>query len=187
MSIRLLNAKRLAGELCRGEVSPRQRGYYLFASFALWLLINASGFTTVSPLWSWMSLVETAALLLVTLLGFSYAYDAAGGDRNPDFVAQFTCLYVPVSLTTVLCVWALYWGVVIGLRESIIAISDSSTPFAMSLGRAGSSLFDILVMVALLAVQAVIFHRITKLLRSVRSEHQAVGSRLHAGPASERA
>lgn len=187
MALRLLNARRLAEELGRGQVSTRAKGYYLFASFAMWLLINVTGFATVSPLWSWMSFIETAALLLITILGFSSAYEAAGGDANSDFVAQFTCLFVPVTITTVLIVWALYWGAVIGFRESIIAISESRMQFAINLGRIGSSLFGALVMLAVLAVQAVTFYRITRLFRVVRSQAETVNSSLQATPASRRA
>lgn len=171
--MRLINSRRLAEELGRGQVSLNEKAHYLFAGFAIWLVINVTGLTVVSPLWSWMSFVEAAALLLITALGFSYAYGAAGGDENPDFVAQFICLYVPVSLTTVVFVWVAYWGIVIGFRESIIAISESRLQFAINLSRIGSSFLEILVTLAVLAEQAVTFYRITRLLRLTRSESQA--------------
>ncbi|MCA3210828.1 MAG: hypothetical protein ING50_01400 [Burkholderiales bacterium] len=185
--MRLLNAKRLAVELGRGEVSSREKGYYLFAGFVMWLLIGASGFTTVSPLWTWMSLIETAALIVVYLLGFSYAYDSAGGDENPDFVVQFTCLYVPVSITTVAAVWGLYWATAYGFRESINALSDSHLQFAVNLGRIGSNVFGALVTLAVLVVEAVTFYRVTKLFVIVRAQAQSVNSSLQAAPASGRA
>jgi hypothetical protein len=187
MSLRLLNAKKLAVELGRGEIGPREKGYYLFAGFVMWLLIGASGFTTVSPLWTWMSLIETAALVVVYLLGFSYAYEAAGGDENRDFVVQFSCLYVPVSITTVAAIWALYWGIAFGFRESIIALSNSHFQFAANLGRIGSDLFGALVILAVLMVQAVTFYRITKLLEIVRAQSRTVNSSLQATPATGRA
>ncbi len=174
--MRLINSRKLAEELGRGQVSPSEKAYYLFAGFAIWLVINVTGFTAVSPLWSLMSFVEAVAMLIITALGFSYAYAAAGGDDNPDFVAQFTCLYVPVSLTTVVVVWAAYWGIVIGFRESIIAISESRLQFAINLSRLGSSALEILVTLALLAVQAVTFYRITKLLKLARSTSAAANT-----------
>jgi hypothetical protein len=188
MVLRLFNAKKLALELGRGEIRAREKGYYLFASFVIWLLISVSGFTTVSPLWSWMSLIETVSLIIVYVLGFSYAYDAAGGDNNPDFVAQFSCLYVPVSLTTVAVVWAVYWALVFGFRESIMALSDSHFQFAVNLSRIGSDLFGALVLLAVLLVQAVVFYRITKLFDIVREQsRQPVNSAPQATPTSERA
>ncbi|TAG26071.1 MAG: hypothetical protein EAZ37_10565 [Burkholderiales bacterium] len=166
----LINAKKLAVELGRGETKLRDKGYYLFAGFVMWLLIGASGFTTLSPLWSWISFIETAALIMVHILGFSYMYEAAEGDQNPDFVAQFVCLYVPVSITTVAFVWSLYWLFTLGFRESIIALSESHFQFAINLSRIGGSLFDALVLLAVLSVQVVTFYRITKLFAILRAQ-----------------
>ncbi len=185
--MRLLNAKKLAVELGRGEISPREKGYFLFAGFVMWLLIGASGFTTVSPLWTWMSLIETAAVIVVYLLGFSYAYDAAEGDENSDFVVQFTCLYVPVTITTVAVIWGLYWVIFFGFGESIIALSESHFQFAVNLGRIDSDLFGALDMLAVLMVQAVTFYRISKLLEIVRAQARSVTLSLQVKPASGRA
>jgi hypothetical protein len=170
MSIRLFSAKKLAEELGQGRLSTRSKAHYLFAGFVMWLVINVTGFSSVSPLWTWMSIIETAALLLITLLGFQSAYDAAGGDDNADFVAQFTCLYVPVSITTVIVVWGGYWGVLVGFRETVMALSESRMQFAVNLGKIGSSLFGALVTLAVLATQAITFYRITKLFRLLRSQ-----------------
>jgi hypothetical protein len=186
MTMRLFNARRLAEELGQGHVSARTKAYYLFAGFAMWLVINVTGFTTVSPLWSWMSILETCALLLITLLGFQSAYDAAGGDDNPDFVVQFTCLYLPVSITTVLAVWGVYWVVVIGFRETVIAVSESRMQFAINLGRIGSSVFGAMVTAAVLAVQAITFYRITKLFRVLRRRSESVSSLLQTSPVGDR-
>lgn len=184
MTVRLLRARKLAEELGQGRVSARTKAHYLFAGFALWLVINVTGLTTVSPLWSWMSLIEAIALVVITLLGLQAAYDAAGGDDNPNFVAEFTCLYVPVSLTSVLLVWGAYWGVVAGFRESVIAISESRMQFAINLARIGSSVFDALVTLAVLAVQALTFYRITRLFRVVRNQPRDVASEPSAAPAA---
>ena len=173
MAMRLFNARKLALELAEGSVSNRAKGHYLFAGFALWLLINVTGFASMSPLWTWMSLVEVAALLIVTLLGLQSAYDAAGGDDNPDFVVQFTCLYVPVSITTTLFFWGIYWGVVTGFREAITAVSESRMQFAINLGRIGSSVFGALVVLTSVVVQAVTFYRVTRLLALVRRGNAA--------------
>jgi hypothetical protein len=169
----LINAKKLAVELGRGEITLRDKGYYLFAGFVMWLLIGASGFTTLSPMWSWTSFIETAALIMVYLIGFSYVYEAAEGDQNPDFVVQFTCLYVPVSITTVAFVWSFYWIITLGFRQSIIALSESHFQFAINLSRIGGNLFDVLVILAVLMVQVLTFYRITKLFAILRSQSAA--------------
>jgi hypothetical protein len=183
MTVRLLHARKLAEELGQGRVSPRTKAYYLCAGFALWTVINVTGFTTVSPLWSWMSLIEAIALIVITLLGVQSAYDAAGGDDNPEFIAEFTCLYVPVSLTSALLVWGAYWGIVAGFRESLIAISESRMQFAINLGQIGSSVFGALVTLAVLAFQALTFYRITRLFQVVRSQPRSVAAGPYVAPA----
>jgi hypothetical protein len=173
MTIRLINARKLAEELGRGQITSRQKALYLFTSFALWLIIYATGFTVASPLWSWMSVVEAVASLLITALGFTYAYEAAGGDENPDFVVQFTCLYVPVGLTTAAVIWAMYWGVVFGFRESLISISESRLQVAINLSRIGSSVMEMLVTLSIIAVQALTFYRVTRLLGLMQTYSKA--------------
>ena len=69
-------------------------------------------------LWSWLSAYEAVVLTAVTVVGFSKAYEVAGGDANPDFVAEFTCLYVPVSVTTLPLVWGAFWAITLGFREA---------------------------------------------------------------------
>jgi len=186
MRIRLVNARRLAIELGRGEVSSREKAYYLFAGFVAWTVVNYAGIVRLSPLWSWFSLVEGIGVGVITLLGFSYAYEAAGDDGNTDFVAQFTCLYLPVSVTTALAVWACYWVVDIAFRESIIASSQSHWQFAVNLSRAGGSVFDALTIFAVLVVQGVTFFRMTKLFEVVTSQRATANLSLQPTPASGR-
>jgi hypothetical protein len=50
MRIRLINAKLLAIELGRGQVSSREKGYYLVAGFVVWTVINYAGVVRLSPL-----------------------------------------------------------------------------------------------------------------------------------------
>lgn len=173
MSIRLLNAKRLAEELGRGEVSTRTKAHYVFAGMVMWIVFNFSGFAAPSFLWSWASFIEAIGLIVITMLGFSYVYEAAGGDANPGFVVQFTCLYVPVSITTALAVWGIYWGIYFGFRETVVAISESRFQFAINLSRIGTDLFGALILLGALLVQAITFYRIKQLFYIVRNQASA--------------
>lgn len=182
MPIRLLNARKLAVELVvKSDLVPRAITSLPVSQCGYWSALPGSR-RSVHP-WTWMSLIETAALIVVYLLGFSYAYDAAGGDENRDFVVQFTCLYLPVSVTTVAVVWGAYWSIAFGFREWIIAFSDSYYQFAVNLSRVGSNLFGALTLLAVLMVQAVTFYRITKLLEIVRTQPSSIGSSLQQTPA----
>jgi hypothetical protein len=170
MPIRLFNAKCLANELHRNEVSSRERGYYLAASFLMFVVFNYSGLTSANPLWSWLSIYEAVVVAAITVVGFAKVYEAAGGDSNSDFVVEFSCLYVPVSITTILVVWGVYWGVTFGFRETIMALADSHLQIVVNLSRIGGNFFDLLTFLAVALVQAVTFYRIAKLFEIVRGE-----------------
>jgi len=170
MSIRLLNAKRLAQELGRKEVGPRERGYYLVASILVFVAFYYSGLVSANPLWSWLSIYEAVVFTLITVLGFAKAYEAAGGDSNPDFVVEFTCLYVPVSVTTIPLVWGAFWAVTLGFRETIVALAESHFQIAINLSRIGGNFFGLLAFLAVALVQAITFYRITRLFQIVRAE-----------------
>lgn len=170
MPIRLFNAKRLAGELSRGEVNLRDRGYYLAVSFLMFVAFNYSGLASANPLWSWLSIYEAAAVVMVTVVGLAKVYEAAGGDSNKDFVVEFSCLYVPVSITTTIIVWGVYWGITLGFREAIMALAESHLQIAINLSRIGGNFFGLLTFLAVVLVQAVTFYRITKLFNIVRKD-----------------
>lgn len=168
MPIHLFNAKRLAQELGRGEVGPKVRAYYLLASFLIFTVFTYSGLISANPLWSWLSLYEAFLVAVVMVIGLSKAYDAAGAESNPDFVAQFTCLYVPVSVTTILVVWSCYWALLTGFRESILALSESHLQIALNLSKIGTDFFGAITLLAAIFAQIVTFYRITKLFYVVR-------------------
>jgi len=170
MKMRLFNAKRLAQELSRKEVGVKARGYYLAASFLMFIAFDYPGLRSANPLWSWLSIYEAIVCVVIVIVGFAKAYEAAGGDSNPDFVVEFSCLYVPVSITTILIVWGGYWGIVIGFKETIMALTDSHLQIAVNLSRIGGDFFDLLTFLAVVLVQAVTFYRITKLFEIVRGE-----------------
>jgi hypothetical protein len=170
MPIHLCNAKKLAQELRHGKVSPKDRGYYLVTSFVIFLVFYYSGFASANPPWSWLSIYEFIVLIFVTIVGLSKVYGAAKGDTYPDFVTEFTCLYVPVSVTTFLVIWCLFWTVTFGFREAIIQISESNLQIAINLSRIGGDLFGLLAFLAVVSVQAVTFYRITKLFETVHSD-----------------
>jgi len=171
--IRLFNAKRLAQELGRKEVSPRAFGYYLAASFLLYIPLGYCGFIhPTNPLWSWLSIYEGFAVFAITVLGLATSYSAGGGDDNPDFVTEFICLSVPVFFTTTLIVWAVYWGISIGFRETLEAYSyRESTNFAFirRLYDIHADISNLLSFLAVVSIEAIGFYRMTRLFHVVRS------------------
>ena len=173
MSIHLFSAKTLAEKLHKNDVSLRERAYYLAASFLMFVVFNYSGLTSANPLWSWLSIYEGVVIAVVTVIGFSKAYEAAGGDSNQNFVVEFSCLFLPVSVTTMLAVWGFYWSVTFGLRETIMELADSHLQIALNLSRIGGNFFDLFTFLAVVLVQAITFYRIVKLFRVVRGDPDA--------------
>lgn len=165
----LLRTYPLVRKLANAEVSNTQKAYYLVASFLMFNVAYYSGFVTGNPMWTIPSLLEGFTIALITVIGMVKAFDAAGGEESNDFIAEFTCLYVPITISTMLIVWSLFWGITLGFRESLMAISRSHEQFAVNLSLIGANLFSFLVYVAAVSVQAITFYRMTSSLAAVRA------------------
>ena len=126
-----------------------------------------SGFVSGNLAWTLPSILEGLTIAVVTAIGVAKAFDASGGDDASDFIAQFTCLYVPISISTMMVVWSTYWAIAIGFRESLIAISESHMQFAVNLSRLGADMFSFLAFAAAVTVQGVTFYRLTNSLAEV--------------------
>lgn len=105
----LLRTRPLIAKLAAGQVSNTEKAYYLLASFLMFTLAYYSGFVSGHQVWTLPSILEGLAIAGITVLGVVKAFDASGGEEGTDFIAQFTCLYVPISITTMLVVWSLFW------------------------------------------------------------------------------
>ena len=170
MTIHLFNAKKVAEEIRKNEIGSRARGHYLLASFLLFTILSYAGLTASNPLWSWLSIYEGVVVVVITVFGIAKAYEAAGGDSSRDFVVEFTCLSVPVYITTMMLVWSIHWGIVFGLREFITALSTSRSQFAVNLAYIGGDFFGLLIFLAAVLVQLVSLYRIKKLLHLVHAK-----------------
>lgn len=164
----LLRITPLVTKLARGELSRTQKAYYLQASFLLFTLAYYTGFVGGSQVYTPSSLFEGIATVVITVIGIVKCFDAAGGESAPDFIESFTCLYVPISITTIIVVWGIYWGTLFGFRESLIALSASRMQFALNLAKLGTNLFDFLNFAAVVAVQMISFYRVASALEDVR-------------------
>lgn len=158
----------LIAKLAAGQVSNTEKAYYLLASFLMFTLAYYSGFVSGNQVWTLPSILEGLAIAGITVLGVVKAFDASGGEEGADFIAQFTCLYVPISITTLLVVWSLFWGITIGFREALIAMSHSHMQFAVNLSRLGADMFSFLGFAAAVTVQGATFYRMSNCLASVR-------------------
>jgi hypothetical protein len=160
----------LVKQLGARQVSPQQRAEYLLTSFVAFSLFYYAAIVVPSAgPWTAISLLEGVAVVVVTMVGVVKAFDSSGGKNNPDFVAEFTCLYVPVSITTLLAFWGGYWLVVLGFREALTSPSFINSQFAINLSSLGFDPFTFLAFAANVGVPAATYYRITNLLANVRA------------------
>ncbi len=171
MPIRLFNAKRLAEELGRGEVGLKTRVHYLLASILFGIFLGYSGLAqNNNSLGSWLSLYEGIAISIIAFVGILKAYDAAGAETNPDFIAEFTCLSVPVWVTTSLAVWGCYWAIGLGFQDTLVALSESHFQIALNLSKFGADFFNLLSFIAITLGEFIFFFRIVRLFPVVRGQ-----------------
>lgn len=113
MTLHLLSAARLGKRLSAGQVSPQEQAFYLSASFILWLL---PGYLLIVPIpnaqvWSipfglWF--YEAGTLILIYVVGVLYCLERCHVEPKKHFLIDFSCLYAPISLTTLVVVWGIF-------------------------------------------------------------------------------
>lgn len=170
MSIHLFNSRAAAQELGRADLSPERQAQYLLAGLLVYLIASYSGLMiATAPLWSMASLLEAAALVLINVLGVTQVLDAAGGPRSRRFLQDFTCLYVPVSVTSLLVVWGAYWVIRISFVEGLLALSNSGSRFALNLAAIGTDFLGLLGLLCSVGTQVLVYYRLVHLQRLVES------------------
>jgi hypothetical protein len=167
----LFRARPLIAPLASGALSAEQRAHYLLASFLIFNLAYYSGFVAsgTAP-WTFPYIAEALAVILINIVGIVATFDAAGGKANKQFITDFTCLFVPVSVTTLLVFWGAYWALRVVFREAVMGLAESNMQFAMNLANLGFDGFALLAFIATVGSLAVTYIRLSKLLRAVRTE-----------------
>jgi len=112
--VHLISARRLSQELGAGAVTATQQAYYVVASFVLWLaltylLIVPPPNPRIWPLPLGLWFYEGILLVLVYIFGVLYCLGKCRVDPKANFLIDFSCLYTPISLTTLIAVWGLFY------------------------------------------------------------------------------
>lgn len=170
MTIQLLSAKKVAKSIANNSISPKEKYNYLLASFLLFIPFYYSGFVWFNPLWSWLSIYEAFVIGLITIIGLNETYKASG-ERNEHYITEFTCLYVPVSITTITAVWVSYWAISYAFRESLINLSSSRLEIAVKLSHIGADFFELLAFLGAVLVPLITFYRIKRLFIFIQGSH----------------
>jgi hypothetical protein len=166
----LFRATPLVAPLAKREVGGREQGWYLLASFLAFSIPGYAGLMPSSgPGYSWAIGFEAWFYVAIATFGVITARDAAGGESNRDFITEFTCLYVPVAITTLVPVWGAYWLLVWQLQDQLAEWSWSNSQFIRNLRGIGTDLFGLLTLVAHIVGNSIIYFRICRLLRQVRA------------------
>ncbi len=165
----LLRTHPLVNALASGDISAEQRAYYLLASFLVFNIAYYSGFAAsgTEP-WTLPYIAEALAVILINIVGVVATFDASGGKSNKQYINDFTCLYVPVSITTLLAFWGVYWVLRIGFHETVMALAQSDLQFAINMSKLGFDGFALLAFAATIGSLVVTYTRLTRLLASVR-------------------
>ena len=166
----LFRTRPVIEQLSRGSMNAETRAHYLLASFLIFNVAYSSGLAIgAGAPWTVPGTIEAIALALVNILGIVKAFDAAGGESNKDFIAEFTCLYVPAAVTTLLAVWLPYWLLRVAFRESLLSYTTSHDQFAVNLAAIGTDIFGFLTFLASVGTPAIIFYRVSNALARIRS------------------
>jgi hypothetical protein len=170
----LLRTAPIVEALGRGGISAEERAQYLLASFIAFNVLYYSGLAvSTAPPWSVPSLLEAIAIIGINMVGVVKTFDASGGKENKDYITEFTCLYVPVAVTTLAAVWGMYWTLVWLFREVLEAYSRSGDQFAINLYQLGTDMFGFLTFSANVVSLFVTYVRLARLLARVREAKSA--------------
>ncbi|RYE43174.1 MAG: hypothetical protein EOP24_29550 [Hyphomicrobiales bacterium] len=108
-------------------------------------------------------------MLIVTFVGFTRVYDAAGGDKNDSFAALFNCLSFGVWFWSTVIVWVVYWSVVWLFRYGIVsAYRFDKLALAQNLAAIGGTYDWLWTFLAALLWQVLYFSWLTRVIPRAR-------------------
>ena len=120
----------LAAKLSRNEISNREVAYFMVGNFVLGTVVYYSGLTWASDPWTALSLWEAVLVIVIIVFGMVHCFEAAGGDANSRFAAQFSCLTFPISLWTTVTIWGGFWLMTWAYRKWATSLVSPNSDFA---------------------------------------------------------
>src|SRR5258706_3223081 len=157
----------LATKLSRDEISNREVAYFIMGNFLLGTVVYYSGLTWANQPWTALSLWEALLVIVIAVFGMIHCFEAAGGDANSHFAAQFNCLTFPISLWTTVIAWSLFWLSAWAYRKWATSLvspnSDVADLYVHLLGRFGWFITT----ATIVGAQSMFFLRMKNMLRKV--------------------
>lgn len=163
--------RKLASRLAQSEVQNREVAYIMLANMLFTSFIFYGAFTWANPPWTLLSFIEAATVVVVTLIGFTKCYDAAGGDANESFAKHFNCLSFGAWFWVTLTVWFVYWAVAWLFRYGVlVAYNFEQIGLARNLSAIGGSFEWLWTFIAAVAWQLGFFLVLSRSLALARSD-----------------
>lgn len=169
MRLDWFHPRKLAKRFISGQVSNREVAYLMLSNLVFGSVTFYGAFTWANPPWTVLSLFEFVCVVIVTFIGFTKVYDAAGGDKNDSFAALFNCLSFGVWFWSTIIVWGIYWSVVWAFRYTIIsAYKFDKLAIAYNLSAIGGSFEWLWTFAAALLWQVLFFSWLTRVIPRAR-------------------
>ncbi len=163
--------RKLARRLAAGEVSNREVAYLMLSNMVFASIIFYGAFTWANAPWTALSLLEFITVVTVTVVGFTRAYDAAGGDKNNSFATLFNCLSFGIWFWATLIVWVVYWAAVLAFRYgALAAYRFENLALARNLAEIGASYEWLWTFVAAVAWQAIFYVWLARVIPRARGD-----------------
>lgn len=182
MTVHWLSAANLDAELAEGRVGPREQASYLAGSFVVWLL---PGYLFIiparwpdDPAWFYgLWFYEFAMMVLVSIAGTLYCLAKCHVDPRRNFLVDFSCLYLPVSVTTLTVAWTVFYALV-ALRRPWLAflVAAFDRPPAFLSSFASGRFFEVLVFLAIVGANFAVFYRIGRHMAHIAELRQSGAS-----------
>jgi hypothetical protein len=170
MWTRWLNPRALATSLGRGQISNREVAYFMLGNMLLGIAIYYSGVVWGNPPWTLLSLWEAALVTIVIVLGMVRCFEAAGGDGNDRFAADFNCLSFPISFWTNITVWSVFWLVSWAYRKWMPVLVPANSHYAETFVRTSEMINWFLTMAAIVGCQIYFFLWMKRMLKRTQTE-----------------
>ena len=181
--LHLFSSRRLTEDLAAGRVSSREQAAYLIVSFLTW---TAAGYLYVMPssrstdpsfFWT-LWLFEFVLVVLFTVAGVNFCLGKCRVDAKANFLVDFSCLYAPVALWTIVTVWGAFY-VLTELPLVIIGRWNEKAPEQLMLlpWLSSSRAYDLLRFLAYVGMTFYIYLRV--------GEHMARVSELRSAGADD--
>jgi hypothetical protein len=126
MKLYFLSVAKLSEDLAQERLPLRDKAYYMLGGSIFAIILSYSTLTFGNSGRTWLGLYEFLLLILITVYGFERCYDASNGDNNKSFISDFVCLALPISVTTTIVAWGVYWGGWYLYQHVVTAISFES-------------------------------------------------------------